>query len=535
MSQEQNFDLMSWWDEQSFQGKELFTLNENGDITLKANNTIPERVIANVSPENADAVLKNLCEQFSEVESKIREIEVEWLAAEDKLKLTDKVAQAKQLLHTATAIGDYLKPGLLVHDWEHTIYKLTEEIYAAKLKLAEQAESLADSDQWKETAQAFKDIADMWKQTGHIDKGRNDSLWNRIEAARRKFMDRKQEHHKEEEKDMLVNLDLKLDVVERAEVLAGSEEWRKTSDAFTALTDEWKSIGHTIHKKNEELWQRFITAKKTFFERKREHSGRIQQEQEHNFALKEDLVARAEALKNSRDWNATTQAYAALMDEWKKTGRVPKEKGDELWERFTAAQDVFFEAKKTHFSHQKSTLEHNYTLKKELFDRAERLKNSSNWSEVTNEMVDLLEQWKKIGPIPRSYGDTMWEEFNAARKHFFARKDASREQRKQYAEAQKVQRVAQAKGLVGKLELEIKEEEDKIADFREGLNNITPGKKAGELKAHLEQLITEGAENIKQLQRRLEQAINDLKVPEPKPSPQTKGTQAQPGDAEAGN
>ncbi len=494
-----------------FAGKELFDLKESGEIVLQANNNIKERVIATIGDENKDVVVKNLIAKFEALEAKVKELEVEWLATEDKTKLADKVAQLKEHLYTADALGDISKPFLLVLSWEHAIHNLTQEIYSAKLKLAELAESLANSDQWKDTAQAFRDIADQWKQTGHIDRNRNDKLWNRIEAARKAFTERKRLHHEDEEKDMLANMDLKIEVVEQAESLAASEEWKKTAETFTRLTEEWKKIGPTHHKKNEELWQRFITAKTAFFDRKREHSEKIHQEHEVNYAVKLALVEKAEALKDSRNWNATAQAFASLMEEWKKTGRTSQDKGDELWKRFNDAQSHFFEAKKTHFKEIKDNLEENYQRKKELYDRAEQIKNSTRWRETTDEMIELMEEWKKIGPIPRSYGDQMWEDFNAARKHFFARKDASRQEQKQYFEEQKAYRAAKAKGLVGELELEIKEEEAKIADFRNGLENITPGKKAEELRAHLQHLIVECGENIKKLQKKLEQARNDIK------------------------
>ncbi|MCD6013507.1 MAG: hypothetical protein K0Q79_3369 [Flavipsychrobacter sp.] len=511
MLQEQNTELAGWWNEQSFPGKELFYLNASGEIVLLANNNIKERVIASVTDDNKDTVVKDLTGKFEAVVSKVRELETEWQATDDKTKLAEKIAQLKEYLYTVDALGDFSQPFLLVLGWEHIIHNLTQEIYAAKLKLAELAESLADSDQWKDTAMAFRDIADKWKQTGHIDRNRNDKLWNRIEAARKKFLDRKQVHYEEEEKDMLANMDLKIELVEQAESMAASEEWKKTADAFTRLTEEWKKIGPTHHKKNEELWQRFITAKGAFFDRKREHGSRIQQEHEANYAVKLALVEKAEELKESRNWNATAQAYATLMEDWKKTGRTFQEKGDELWNRFIEAKNHFFEAKKTHFKEIKDNLEDNYQRKKELYERAEQIKNSTRWRETADEMVELMEEWKKIGPVPRSYGDQMWEDFNAARKHFFARKDANRQERKQQFEEEKVYRAAKAKGRVGELELEIKEEEEKIADFKNGLENITPGKKAKELSAHLQQLIIEGGEKIKQLQRQLEQAKNDLK------------------------
>ena len=515
MSQEQNFDLMAWWNEQSFPGKELYKIDEAGTLTLSANDTVRERVIADITSENADAVIKNLVEKFEEVEAKVKELEIEWIATDDKLKMADKVEQLNEYLRHVNALGDFHKLGLLAHDWAHTIYALSEANYAEKLKITELAESLAESTQWKETTQVFKDIADRWKTAGQIDKSRNDKLWHRIEAARKTFQERKRKHHEEEEKDLLGNLDLKIDLVEQAEAIANSTDWKKTTETFHRLTEEWKTIGHTLNKKNEELWHRFLAAKSTFFHNKREHSSQVQQEQEQNYITKLALTEKAEALKDSTSWNVTAQAFAALMEEWKKTGRVPKEKGDELWIRFTAAQEHFFQAKKVHTEEVKSVHEQNYNLKAAILERAEAIKNSTHWGETTAEMLELLEEWKKVGPIPRSYGDKMWEDFNAARKYFFARKDANREQRKHHAEAQKIAKVEQAKNMVGKLQSDLQEEEEKLIDFRNAIENITPGKKAGELKAHLETLIAECEQKIKRLKAKYAEATTLLSLTEP--------------------
>ena len=508
-------DLSGWWETLSFPGKELFRLDASGDIVLLQNSNITERVIANVSGENSGAVLNSLREKYAAAEAKVYELEVEWLATEDKLKLADKITQVKEYLQTVAAVGDLKKLALLVHDWEHTLFAITEENYAVKLKLTELAESLAESTDWKEATQALKDIGDKWKEAGYVNKGRNEKLWARIEAARKVFHDRKRLQHKEEEKDMLLNLDLKIDLVEQAESIAASTDWKTTTDTFIRLTEEWKTIGHTLNKKNEELWHRFIAAKTAFFDKKKEHSDKIQVEQENNYIVKQAIVEKAEALKDSTDWTKTTQAFAALSEEWKNTGRVPKEKGDDLWTMFNAAKDQFFGAKKVHFDALRSVQENNYNLKKEIYDRAEWLKNSTQWGSASAEMNELFEEWKTIGPIPHSYGDDMWKAFTAARKHFFARKDANREQRKQQDEDHKAARIAHDKAQVHKLFAEIKEEEANLADFHISINNITPGKKAAELKSHLEKLIEDTTVKIKRMKEKYDaiMAEDKPKVP----------------------
>lgn len=502
MSQEQNMDFITLWDTVAFDGKESFTLSEDGKLLLNAGKDGKERLIAEFSAENSTSLVDELREKYAQLEAKVAETAAEWDASEDKLKMADKVHTLKQQLNNAAALGNLDALLAKVAVWEQAITAIHDEHYAVKLKLAEQAESLAESTDWKETANVLKEIAEQWKQSGHTDKYRSDKLWSRIEAARKNFNDRKQKHFEEQEKDLLGNLDLKLDLVEQAESLVNSVEWKKTSETFHRLTNEWKTIGHTLSKKNEELWQRFIASKAAFFDRKREHSERIAVEQEQSFIAKSALVEKAEALKDSTEWNKTAQAFAALMEEWKKTGRVGGERGDELWARFIGAQDVFYTNKHAHTENIRAMHEENYTLKMEILRRAERIKNSSSWGDATVEMNELLDKWKTIGPVAREHATKIWEDFLAARKHFFARKDENRDLRKQQFEGMKETRKVQAKEMVAKLLTDIQEEEDKIIDFKAALENITPGKKAAELRKHLEQLLQECEKQIKRLKEK---------------------------------
>ncbi|MBE2289875.1 MAG: DUF349 domain-containing protein [Chitinophagaceae bacterium] len=508
MSQELTFDLSSWWNGISFDGKELFTLADDGKLTIYAGKDGKERVLAEVTAENAETVLEPLKEKFASLQTKVNELNTEWNNTEDKLKLADKVHQLKNQILSASALGNIEALAAALAPAEQEIAKRYDENYAYRLKLAEEAETLAEASEWKETTNALRELIDKWKASGHTDKQRSDKLWTRIDAARNKFNERKQKYFEDQEKDLLGNLDLKLDLVEQAESLINSVEWKKTSETFHRLTNEWKTIGHTLSKKNEELWQRFIAAKSAFFDRKREHSDRIAQEQEQHFVVKSALVEKAEALKDSKEWNNTAIAYAALMEEWKKAGRVGGEKGDELWNRFLAAQDHFFTAKKRHTEEIRIMHEQNLARKTELLQRAERIKNSTNWNDTTAELNELLDEWKTIGPVAREHSNKIWEEFIAARKHFFARKDANREQRKQHFEQIKTVRSAQAREMVAKLLTDIKEEEDKLVDFKSALENITPGKKADELRKHLEQLLIDGEQKIRRLKEKYD-AVKD--------------------------
>lgn len=526
-------NLSLWWEQQNFPGKELFQLNENGEIILIPTELVKERTIATLTAENSETALNNLREKFeTAVMSKVREMEVEWLAAADKNKLAEKVAQLKGTINATVAIGDFEKAARMVKDWETTLSKSSEEHTATKRSLAEQAEALIESTDWKETTQAFKDIVEKWRAAGLPERSRNDAYWSRIEKARDSFLDRKRAHQEDETKDQLVALDHKIELAEEAEALANSEDWKAATEAFHNIIEKWKTLGRTMPKKNEELWQRIMTAKNTFFDRKKAHFSNIQQEQEINLGIKLALADRAEALKESTDWNKTAQAMTALMDEWKKTGRVPQERSEEIWKRFSDAQEYFFEARRKHTDEMRQTMERNYELKSALLKQAEELKDSNRWSDTTAEMTRLMDEWKTIGPVPREHNNTLWDAFMAARKHFFDRKDASREQRKQQIEADKAHREARekadkearqardeadrknrivnAKKTIEDVHNELAEEKEKLADFKIAIENIAPGKKAEELRKHLTQLISQSENHLAFLEQKIVRVTEEM-------------------------
>ena len=514
---ENNLETMQhWWDETNFPSKELYSLKENGELVLKPIGNYKERTISTLTPENASATLKALTDKFPEVQAKVSELKKEWDAAEDKMKLVGKVERLKEYLQHTNAVGSFDTLFATVLEMDQQIAKHMDENFAQKQKLVEQAESLAETDNWKEVTQSLRDLTEQWKHIGHSEKHKTDELWNRLEAARTKFFDRKRQNQEETNKEMLQNLDLKMELVEKAEKLAASEDWKEATEAFRTMMEDWKKVGRVMPEKNEELWNRFIMAKNVFYDRKKQHFDTIQHEQEGNYATKLAIVEKAESLKDATQWNETTQAFNELMDQWKKTGRVPHEKADELWNRFSAAREHFFGARKQHFETVRVSLEDNLAQKIALVKRAEALQNSNQWREATDELNELMDEWKKVGPVPREHTKSLWDQFLGARKKFFERKDANREFRKQRAEKQHSVRLNQMHSFVETLEAEIKEEEERLADFKNGIENITPGHKAEELRQHLEKLIVQTEQKIKHKRDKLADNLKQLqKIDQP--------------------
>lgn len=501
------------WAELNFQGKEFCTLNGNQELVLSATPHSEERVLAVLNVENYITVINALCEKFKEVTSKVNEVETEWAQTTEKLKLNGKVSRTKDYVARANAIGDYAPLLQNLHAKEEEIKAVLNHNLAEKMKLVDKAEALKESEEWKQTTEEFKTIINNWKTAHPLDKSKNEQLWERIEQARSHFYERKRKHQEGIEQDMMQNLDLKLELCELAEKCALSEDWKKTSDLLKELMDKWKTVGHVASvDKNEELWNRFIGARNTFFDRKKQHFEQINVEQEANYALKIALVEKAESLTESTDWKETTAIHNQIMDEWKSIGRVPFEKSEEIWSRLQVARDKFFTAKRQNAEEHRVNLEDNYAQKQAILNRAEALKNSENWRETTDEMNELLTEWKKIGYIPREYGDTIWEAFIAARQHFFNRKDADREKRKTRFQNQLNTRYQQTKQFLDKIVEELTDEENKLVEFNESLSNTEENGNAKdmELRKHLQNLIQQIERKLPARKNKIEEVKQQL-------------------------
>ncbi|RQO31880.1 hypothetical protein DBR32_03485 [Taibaiella sp. KBW10] len=509
------------WSQLEFNGKEFCKLDESGNLSLLASAHYPERILSTVTATNAQTVVNALTEKFKEVLAKADELKQEFAQQPEVVKLQGKVQRLKSYLMNANAVGDYQPLFQFIETKETEIAEQLKSNEAQRRQLVEKAMTLKDSEDWKATTEAYRQLIEEWKQAPHVEKEINDKFWEQIEQARNTFYEKKRAHQEDVEKDMMQNLDLKMEICEQAEALSNSEDWKSSSEVYKQLMERWKTIGRVATvDKNEELWSRFLNAKNNFFDRKALHQGQILVEQEGNYEAKLKLVEQAESLKESVDWKETSATYATILEEWKAIGKVPFEKADELWNRMQAAKDHFFNAKRQHTEEFKVGLEDNYAQKKALVDRIETIKHSTNWRDVTTEVNELMATWKTIGPIPREYGDSLWEQFISARQHFFKRKDEDRDARKNRFVQQIQNRLVQSKSFLATIEEELQEEESKWTEFTEILAQTgEEDAKDAEIKQNLKNLVAQiekrlpgrkaKIEEVKAQIAELEQKINE--------------------------
>jgi hypothetical protein len=386
-------------------------------------------------------------------------------------------------------IGNFVPIWEELGQMEKTLKSALAANYETRLSLVRKAEEMKDAAAIK--TEDWNLLLEEWKLAPFIEKEENDQLWMRFETARNTFYENKQGLIEERNKELMQNLDWKMEVCEQAETWAHSENWHEGTEAFKGLFERWKEIGHVPSiEKNDELWERFRAAKDTFFNRKSAHFEQIKIEQEANYESKLKLVEEAEAIKDHTNWKATSEAFNQIMANWKEIGKVPFEKSEKLWLRLQAARDCFYNARRQSMNEIKERLEENKAIKETLAARAQALKDSNDWEIATKEMNRLMADWKATGAVPKESSEELWNRFLSARKHFFARKDADREKRKADFYKKLNGRIEQTHQFLAKLRAEHKEEQLNLEDFQQSLEETT-GKtsKDNELRAHLSGLI----------------------------------------------
>jgi hypothetical protein len=379
---------------------------------------------------------------------------------------------------------------------------------ASKEALCERAEGLKDSTAWKTTGDAFKALFDEWKQVGAAGRELDDQLWERFNAARGSFNERRAKHFEEREQVWSANREKKEELCARAEALADSTEWKSTADAIRNLQAEWKAVGSAGREKDEALWARFNGAKQRFFDRRSEVW-------ETNRARKAALVSDAEALKDSTDWRGAGDALKAMQAEWKNVGPAGREHEDELWTRFRAATQSFFDRRSSIFTERNKSERDNLTKKLELCARAEALLYTGDSLSASREAKELQAQWKEIGPIPREQSEALWARFRQACDKVFENAHGERDRQQNEWHIRMREAMNRKREQLNSLRESIAHDEANIERWRESLSTLKPGGKSEEIGKSLEDKIIDVVDRIRGKQERVEDlrsSINDIEA-----------------------
>jgi soluble cytochrome b562 len=226
-------------------------------------------------------------------------------------------------------------------------------------------------------------------------------LSQRLNAIEEQVAQRRAERRAERAQALDVARDRKQEIASQAEAIAESDDWRHGADRLRTLLDEWKSLPRLDRATDDLLWRRFSSARTHYTRRRKTHFAEVAERRDQARAVKDEIVAEAEALATSTDWGPTTRRYRELMSRWKAAGPAPKPVDDALWRRFRAAQDTFFTARSSVLSKRDSEQQTNLEAKQALLVEAEALVPVTDWKAAREALRSIHERWETTGPVPR--------------------------------------------------------------------------------------------------------------------------------------
>lgn len=274
----------------------------------------------------------------------------------------------------------------------------------AKTEICKKAEALLAVANINEAINQLNKYHEEYRSIGHVPREEQETLWQRFKVASDKLYDRKRAYVGDVKKKLEENMKLKQDLCLKIEGFPEFNsdriaDWNVKTKEVLALQEEWDKIGPAPREVAKDINKQFWSNFKTFFNNKSKFFERLEKQRDENLKQKISLCEQAEALKESPDWDETSDQLKKLQDEWKLVGPVPEVQRDSIYERFKAACDYFFNRKRSRKSSQDQEFEVNLTKKKEICDAIEQMAKAKAHDEA--KFDDLLDSWLEAGFVPR--------------------------------------------------------------------------------------------------------------------------------------
>ena len=273
----------------------------------------------------------------------------------------------------------------------------------------------------------FRALQQKWKSIGHVPAQSATELWKQYNTYQEAFWDLIKINNELREYDFRKNLEAKTLICEAAERLAGETDVVSAFQTLQKLHEEWHELGPVARDLREEIWTRFKNASSIVNKKHQSYFEGIRELEDKNLELKNALCEKIEAFdysdfKTYKQWDEGTQTLLGWQDEWRTIGFAPRKANQKIFERYRKACDSFFAAKAEFYKESKNQLNQNLDKKKALCEQAEALKESTDWKETSNKLIQLQKEWRTIGPVAKKHSDEIWKRFISACDYFFEQK-----------------------------------------------------------------------------------------------------------------
>lgn len=287
---------------------------------------------------------------------------------------------------------------------------------------------MQDPDNINKQYPKFQQLQQEFNAVGSVPVSEDKALWKEFQTLRENFYDLLKVNKELRDYDFKKNLDAKIALCEEAELLGKEADIISAFRKLQELHDEWREIGPVVKDLREELWKRFKEASSVVNKRHQAFFEGKKEKEKENEVAKTAICQEIESinvveLDSYVKWNDATKQIIDLQERWKTLGFASKKVNNDLFARFRKTCDEFFAAKAAFFKKMKDESAENLAKKHKLCERAEAIKDSTDWKKTADELTAMQKEWKTIGPVSKKSGDAVWKRFISACDYFFENKN----------------------------------------------------------------------------------------------------------------
>lgn len=306
--------------------------------------------------------------------------------------------------------------------------KIRQANLEQKLAIIKKINDLAeDTDNVNKTFTEYRELQDQFNAIGDVPPTEETSVWKQFQEARERYSDNLKINKELRDYDFKKNLEQKEEIVAEANTLTTGEDVLGSFRRLQELHNRWREIGPVAKELRDEIWNRFKEASTEINKRYQAHFEERKNRELENERAKTALCEKIEALDFSSlnsfaAWDEMTKQIIEAQEEWRKLGFASKKMNNALFNRFRATCDTFFALKGAYYKNIKDELAANLAKKTALVEKAEALKDSTDWKKTTDTLVELQKEWKTIGTVAKKHSDAIWKRFQTACDAFFENK-----------------------------------------------------------------------------------------------------------------
>jgi hypothetical protein len=384
-----------------------------------------------------------------------------------------------------------------------------------KEEMIEVAKGLASIESFSELELLVRKYQREWMDIGpsprETFKEQGDMFFGLLREAQQRI----QAHYDALNANSEENLAKKRVLVNKMQEILGMEitnvsTWHRWTDEVLKLQEEWKCIGWSRKKENEEIWQEFRALCDKFFAGRNAFMDERRASYKEHREKKEALIAKAQEIQNDENWKETTEAFKKLQEEWKHIGSADPREEQKLWQRFRSVCDHFFNRKKQNFAGIVAEQEQNLAVKQDMLKELEALEITGNKNNDLAALREFSDRWHAVGFVPKEHVKAVMDKYNQILDVKYGKINADREEREMGAFRNRLSSMKNTADAETKLRKErgfLREKIDRLKrDIIQYQNNmaIFTGKGAEALRKDIDKKIKNSEREIEDLQKKIE-------------------------------